>query len=202
MALSQCADSIDYYERDPKAFADRYDSVAFEDVHPHVLTYLPSSGSVLDVGAGSGRDARFMAARGLKVTAVEPSAGLRDLGARNSKDVIWIDDRLPDLERIVEKTERFDLILCSAVLMLVEPMDLKKSLTTFAQVLVPAGKLAINLRTPMPEEPPGIFFDHTDHDVLAAADAAGFRCLHRFEAKDALGRSGYDWRGFVFERSN
>lgn len=201
MTLSECADAIGYYERDPKAFADRYDSVTFEEVHPHLLPYLPSSGRVLDVGAGSGRDARFMAARGLKVTAIEPSAGLRVLGARTCDSVIWIDDRLPDLERISEKTERFDLVLCSAVLMLVAPMDLKNSFATLARVLAPAGKLAINLRTPLPDEPPGIFFDHSDNEVLAAAEAAGFKCLHRAEAKDALGRSGYNWRSFVFEHS-
>lgn len=201
MTLSDFLDAPDYYERDPKAFADRYDSVTFEAVHPHVLPYLPSSGRVLDVGAGSGRDARFMAAFGLKVTAVEPSAGLRSLGARNSGGAIWIDDRLPDLESIAKKTERFDLVLCSAVLMLVAPTDLTKSFATLSELLVPAGKLAINLRAPLPDEPPGIFFDHSDNDVLAAAEAAGFKCLHRAEAKDALGRSGYNWRSFVFEHS-
>lgn len=200
MALSDCLDAPDYYDRDAAGFAARYDSVSFEDVHPLLSRYLPASGRVLDVGAGSGRDARAMAARGLEVTAVEPSAGLRAIGAANSSGIRWIDDRLPHLSRLAGKAGQYDFILCSAVLMLVPPGDLAPSLATMGAMLGEGGRLGLNLRAPRPGEPADLFFDHRDASVLAAAGAAGLECLDLGEADDAIGRGGYRWRSFVFER--
>ncbi|WP_052149421.1 hypothetical protein [Sphingomonas sp. Ant20] len=58
---SSAIDPVDYYDRDAALFATRYDSVSFEDVHWAIAPFLPPAGSaVLDVGAGSGRDARAL----------------------------------------------------------------------------------------------------------------------------------------------
>lgn len=201
MALSDRLAASDYYDRDAEAFAARYDSVSFEAVHPVLARYLPRTGRALDVGAGSGRDARAMAARGLAVTAVEPAAGLRAIGAANSPDVRWIDDCLPRLAALTEASERFDFILCSAVLMLVAPGDLAASIATLAELLVPGGRLALNLRAPRSDEPSDLFFDHADQAVRTAAVAARLAVIERGEADDAIGRSGYHWRSFVLERA-
>lgn len=75
-------DLVAYYDQLAADFASRYDTVTFEAVHPNLSKHLPSLGRVLDVGSGSGRDARGLAARGLHVTAVEPSAAFRRLGGR------------------------------------------------------------------------------------------------------------------------
>jgi len=201
MALSDRLSAPDYYDRDAGGFAARYDSVSFEAVHPLLARYLPVCGHVLDVGAGSGRDARAMSSRGLDVVAVEPSAGLRAIAEVNSAGVKWIDDRLPRLAVLTGGGARFDFILCSAVLMLIAPSDLPASITSLAELLATGGRLALNLRAPQPGEPADLFFDHADTAVLAAAKAAGLVCLDRGEAEDAIGRNGYRWRSFIFEHA-
>lgn len=199
MTVTERSEAVDYYNRDAAGFAARYDSVSFEAVHPLLGHYLPVSGAALDIGAGSGRDARALAAHGLTVTAVEPSIGLRLIGEASTSSIRWIDDRLPDLVRIAD-FGCFDLVLCSAVLMLVPPADLTKSFVTMEKLLAPSGSIAINIRQPMSGEPPNIFFAHSDDEILAAADTAGLICLDRAEAGDALGREPYRWRSFIFER--
>lgn len=199
MAVSERSEAVDYYNRDAAGFAARYDSVSFEAVHPLLARYLPVGGAALDIGAGSGRDARALAAHGLDVTAVEPSVGLRSIGVASASGIRWIDDRLPDLARITD-FGRFDLILCSAVLMLVPPTDLTKSFMTMAALLAPSGRIAINVREPMSGEPADIFFAHSDDEILTAVATAGLVCLDRAEAGDALGREPYRWRSFIFER--
>ena len=62
--------NITYYSKNAETLADNYNSVPVESVHKDWLGQLPKEGMVLDVGAGSGRDARFMAAKGLNVVAV------------------------------------------------------------------------------------------------------------------------------------
>ncbi len=49
--------TFDAYDREADSLAARYESKAFEEIHSDVLDLLPdSSGLVLDIGAGSGRD--------------------------------------------------------------------------------------------------------------------------------------------------
>ena len=58
-----------------------YEDLLFEQVHAPVLDLLPDPGAhILDMGAGSGRDAAWFATNGYKVVAAEPSAEMRDLG--------------------------------------------------------------------------------------------------------------------------
>ena len=189
MTLSNRLSAPEYYDIDAKGFAARYDAVSFEAVHTLLTRYLPSGGRALDIGAGSGRDARAMAARGLSVMAVEPSGALRAIGAANSTDIRWINDRLPWLAKLSKEAGAFDFILCSAVLMLVVPSELDQSFITMARLLAERGRLGLNLRAPRPDEPGELFHDHDDAIVLAAAEAAGLRCINRGVSDDARGLS-------------
>ena len=198
MVLSDPLDAMDYYDRDAAGFAARYDSVTFDAVHPLLSRYLPAGGQALDIGAGSGRDARALAAHGLHVTAVEPSSGLRDIGQKRDPAIRWVDDRLPFLASFAKAADKYDVILCSAVLMLVAPSDLGPSFGTMARLLAPGGRLAVNVRRPMPSEPLNLFTAHSDAAIMAAAGAADLVCHDRIEIDDALGRRSYRWSNFIF----
>lgn len=54
------------------------DHLDFEEARRDWLTEVPSEGMVLDLGASSGRDARYLASKGLSVVAVESDAGIRE----------------------------------------------------------------------------------------------------------------------------
>lgn len=200
MALTDPQDAIEYYDQDAPAFAQRYDGVTFESVHADVASWLPAVGAaVLDVGAGSGRDARALAMRGLRVVAVEPSAAFRQL-AQGPKDhgIEWIDDRLPDLSSLRAEDRRFAFILCSAVLMLLPQHLLSPSFGAMAQLLETGGILAINLRNPVSGEPAELVYAHSDEQILAAAREAGLGLIRQNVASDALGRESHRWRAFIF----
>jgi len=65
--------SIPHYDQNAEQFVSQYESLTFEHVHPALLDLLPPPGAtILDVGAGSGRDAAWFAARGYDVVAAEP----------------------------------------------------------------------------------------------------------------------------------
>lgn len=198
MEPQQTLDPITYYDSLAAGLAPRYDAVTFEVVHPTLSKYLPSEGRALDIGSGSGRDARALAARGLQVTAVEPSVAFRRLGEASSRNgVTWIDDRLPKLARL-DGVPPFDFVLCSAVMMLLNPSDLRESFQTIARLLAQQGRLAIDIRDPMPNEPTEIFHAHSNAQILEAAATAGLGCVDYAERNDALGRPEYLWRSYVF----
>ena len=75
-------DPIAAYDLRAANFAAIYESVSAADVHASFADLVPrASGLALDVGAGSGRDAAWLASLGQEVVAVEPAAGMRREGA-------------------------------------------------------------------------------------------------------------------------
>ena len=117
-------DSFAEYDRRAAELASRYETLDFEAVHESILDRLPPDGSrILDVGAGSGRDAAWLARHGYEVTAVEPSAGMRKEASALGRDgsIRWIDDVLPALSVTHRTGLSFDFILLSGVWMHIRP---------------------------------------------------------------------------------
>src|ERR1700692_3272765 len=66
------------YAEEVEALVQQYESLSFSDNHKAILHLIPSEPCrVLDVGAGTGRDAAGFAALGHHVVAVEPTTELR-----------------------------------------------------------------------------------------------------------------------------
>jgi len=70
------------YEEDAERLVERYDSTPFVEKHRAVLDLLPTRpGRVLDIGAGTGSDAAWLADQGHTVLAVEPIEAFRRAAA-------------------------------------------------------------------------------------------------------------------------
>lgn len=103
-------------------------------------------GTACDIGAGSGRDANWLAELGWEVVAVEPST-LRELAKQRSHSrVSWVDDSLPNLKRLRSLGTRFDLILLNAVWQHVRVNQRERVFRILCELLNPSGLLVIGLR--------------------------------------------------------
>ena len=153
------------YAQNAAELAARYDALSFEAVHGAVLHLVPGPPArVLDVGAGSGRDAAYLARRGLDVVAVEPVDALRSWARRHHRDVTieWVDDALPELRSLAHRREHFDLIMMTAVWMHLDGVERPRAMQVVASLLSRGGALVISLRH---GPPPG---DRVMHDVSAS----------------------------------
>src|SRR4030095_14026144 len=86
--------------------ARQYESIGFADVHGDILhLFPPTPGQVIDIGAGTGRDAVAFAERGHSVTAVEPTPELRGEAERLHARwrVTWIEDSVRGLDAVHEQ---------------------------------------------------------------------------------------------------
>ena len=190
--------AVSFYNRRAAALIPAYGSVLFEQVHGAALPYLPLlPARVLDVGAGSGRDAAALSALGFDVTAVEPASELRKAGKLLAPRATWVSDKLPRLAILSAREEPFAFILCSAVLMSLKPRDLGPSMAAMAKLLLPCGVLAVTLRDPSTSEGRSGLHRHNDDKVRAAAARAGLSLLAFAEVPDSLGRE-HRWRSYVF----
>lgn len=176
--------------------------MAFESVHQDWLAHIPSHGNVLDIGAGSGRDARYLSKLGLKVFAVEPAIALMETAKVNSQsfDITWLQDSLPNLTETTRLNVQFDLILLSAVWMHLSPEARILSMKNMSSLLTTGGKLVITLRHGEFTDGRSAFPVSAD-EVIALADDNGLRLsLITDMNRDQLGRGEVVWQTIVLCR--
>ncbi len=188
------------YSESARALIGQYESVAFEDVHRPVLhLFPPAPARVLDIGAGTGRDAAALSRQGHAVTAVEPTPELRAYGqARHPPTIRWIDDMLPQLAKVCALQERFDLILLTAVWMHLDSAQQRRAMQLLATLLSPGGRVSMTLRHgPVPAG--RRMFDIRATDVSALAEGCGLRTLHECASPDMLDRPDVSWSFLVLQ---
>lgn len=192
---SRIEDTITAYEVQAHALSLGYEALAFEQVHAAVLDLIPDEpASVLDVGAGSGRDAAWFAARGHQVVAVEPSAAMRDAApARDpNASIQWLADRLPALDAVLRAGMSFDLVWLSAVWMHVPAGTRERALRKLVTVLRPGGSIMITLRRgPTSADRP--MDDVTASEVESLARRHGLQTRCHVHCADAAGRTDVSW---------
>lgn len=184
-----------WYDAHAADVSRRYESVAAESVHAWLVDLLPNPPAmVLDVGAGSGRDAAWLASRGLDVVAVEPSAAMRSEGQRlhRSPRIRWIDDCLPGLDKVLRLGLSFDVILLSAVWMHVPPQDRVRAFRKLVTLLKPGGAIALTLRHG-PAEPARAIYTVSQAEVERLAREHGAFVERASRSKDGLGRDEVGW---------
>jgi SAM-dependent methyltransferase len=71
-----------YYEGNAKEFYDATVNINVAVLYPPFLSYMPPYASILDAGCGSGRDTKFFAGRGYRVTAFDFAPTLVKLASK------------------------------------------------------------------------------------------------------------------------
>jgi SAM-dependent methyltransferase len=126
----------------------RFECISPAQVYGPVIDLLPTDTSrIADIGAGTGRDAAWLAERGHAVLAVEPVDELRRAGMalHTSPKIVWLDDRLPDLMRTT-KHGPFDFLLLSAVWQHLNDDERRLAVRRLRRLTAPGGMLIMSLR--------------------------------------------------------
>jgi SAM-dependent methyltransferase len=137
------------YAEDAERLIPRYDAIAFADKYRPVLHLLPlKPARILDIGAGTGADAAWLATQGHEVLAVEPTQRFREAGqARHpSPRIEWLADSLPGLHATAARGMPFDLVLASAVWMHLDAGERQQALPRVAALMKPHGLFILSLR--------------------------------------------------------
>ena len=167
------------YAQDADRLIERYEAVAFAAKHRAVLHLLPALPcDALDIGAGSGADAAWLASHGHRVVAVEPTDALRRAGMalHASAPIEWIDDGLPLLTATRQLQRCFDLVMISAVWMHLDAQERRLAMPHVAGLLARHGLLTLSLRHgPGPSH--RRLHEVSAQETITLARRQGLRCL-------------------------
>ena len=193
---------MEYYSRNAEELFLAYTGADPEKVHAGWLSFLPSPGLACDIGAGSGRDASWLAGLGWEVVAIEPCRELREKAKKQSPpSVSWIDDSLPTLKALRATGLRFDLILISAVWMHLTPGQRTHAFRVVSDLLSPQGLLVISLRRSESEieRRERGFHVVQPGELQHQAKQRALVLLKESTQKDALQRGGVSWDTLCFQ---
>jgi 2-polyprenyl-3-methyl-5-hydroxy-6-metoxy-1,4-benzoquinol methylase len=191
------------YEHDSARLIDAFEAISSAEVLAPVSAFVEGSpGRVLDVGAGTGRDAAWLAARGWDVIAVEPVAQFREAGARlhPAPSIEWVNDSLPHLSHVLNRQHWFSLVLLTAVWQHVLPEDRSMALRNLKSLLSPSGRLIMSLRHG-PGSPARECFPATEAETRCLARECGLETVGSQSAPSVQSwnrSAGVSWTWLVF----
>jgi SAM-dependent methyltransferase len=191
------------YAEHASELIERYESLSFAYKHESVLHLIPSApAKAMDIGAGTGADAAWLAEQGHPVVAVEPTDAFREHGLKHhpSPLIEWVNDSLPHLVGVAQRRREFSLVMLTAVWMHLDEHERRVAMPVVASLLAPGGVLIMAFRHgPVPTE--RIVFSVSAEETVALAEAQGLRCVLnvRAESKLAANReAGVTWSRIAF----
>ena len=189
------SDAVAWYDANAASAAARFEMHSPATVNDWLADLLPKPPAVImDVGAGSGRDAAWLAALDYEVLAIEPSPAMCAEAQRlhPGERLRWFGDRLPDLTGPIRAGLSVDAILLSAVWMHVRPPDRPRAFRKLVSLLRPGGLLAISLREG-PDEPERDMHPVSVAELERLAADHGLAVVRVRDRPDLQGRADVCW---------
>jgi SAM-dependent methyltransferase len=170
---------------------ERYESRSFHHIHEHIFHLIPPpTARILDIGAGTGRDAAGFAEMGHDVVAVEPTVEFRRQAQRlhPSPRIEWIDDSLPDLAKLSIFAGAFYVVTMTDVWMHLDRHQRRQAMPNVTRVVRNGGLLSLALRHgPIPEG--RRMFEVSAQETMALAADVGLNLvIHEERPSDSFGR--------------
>jgi len=202
--VSQFPGTDGYQEQAPQLLL-RYGRLAPELAFEAALHLFPKDPCcVLDVGAGTGVFAAWLAKQGHAVVAVEPTEGMRSLGMahNNHSGITWMEDGLPSLADVKALGKVFDLTLLSSVWMHLDQTEREEGFGVLASLLAPHGRIIMTLRHgPVPKG--RRMFEVSADETLSLASKHGLEILlneHRPSLQEPNISLGVTWTFLAFQK--
>jgi SAM-dependent methyltransferase len=192
-----------YKSAAPRLIA-RFEEISTDQLYEPVIDLLPAEPSrVVDIGAGTGRDADWLAGRGHSVLAVEPVEDFRKAGVERhaSPRITWLEDQLLTLSKAISRGP-FDLVTLSAVWHHLDVDARGIAMHSLLRLTAPGGMLIISLRHG-PGVPGQPVFDIAPEETIAMAQAEGLALVRHRPADSVQANNnvaGVTWTWLVFTR--
>lgn len=191
------------YAEDADYLIPAYETINSAELLRHVSSHLPETGShIVDIGAGTGRDAAWLASIGMHVIAIEPVDAFRRAGQtlHSDVDINWVNDTLPAIQQVHLANTLFDTALLISVWQHIPSHDRKSSLSNIRSILKNDAKFIMSVRSGA-----GTLnrkcFPITAQETIELASQCGFKLTASYEANSIQQnnkQANVTWNWLVF----
>lgn len=196
---------IDGYQASASGLIEQFDAISAQDLYEPVADFIDQApkGRLIDIGAGTGRDAAWFDAKGFDVTAVEPVSFFRQHGKSRHKhaDIDWVNDRLPALATLRNHVREYDVVNVTAVWHHLTDHERRTSFRRITSLTRSGGTIIMSLRHgPSLSDRPSYDVDVDETIVLARRHQ--FELLHRAETSSVQSNNieaGVHWTWLVLK---
>lgn len=190
---------MNYYNQNAKLYFDSTVNVDMSNLQNYFLAYLPQSGEILDIGCGSGRDAKVFMDKGYQVLPLEPAEDLAIL----AKEYLKIDISSEKINDI-NYENRFIAAWACASLLHLPFSEMPNALTRIYKSLKAGGYLFLSLKYGDKEEfRKGRFFCDYNEDKFESLNyqAIGFNLIEYTISHDKrVGRESESWLNVLLRK--
>ncbi|MFC0406988.1 class I SAM-dependent methyltransferase [Roseomonas elaeocarpi] len=189
---------VSWYDSHASGLAAVYEAVPPTVSRDWLTDLLPRPPAlVIDVGAGTGRDAGAFAEAGYEVIAIEPSSGMRTEAVQRhpSPRIRWLADSLPSLATASRAGVAADVVSLSAVWQHVAPADRPRAFCKLVALLRSGGLLVMTLRHGPDDGRGGHPVSLVEVETLARAH--GMEVVRAVASPDLQGRPDISWTAVV-----
>ena len=204
--MAELSSTSGYAEQADDLFV-RYEALSAPETHAHWRHLFPAAPvRTLDIGAGTGRDAAWLASLGHSILAVEPVAAMRLRAAKLHPEpqITWLEDSLPELVNTRARGEVFGMVMMNAVWMHLTADERAIGMDRVASLLAPGGRLFMSLRHgPIPEG--RRMFDVTGEETIALAAPSDLHPVSHVRRNSIMSENkarGVEWTALVFEKAS
>lgn len=185
----------------------RYESRDHDALYSDVVDWFPSANAscdILDIGAGTGRDAAYFARQGHRVLAVEPVDIMRTRAAalHTEAGITWLKDSLPRLQHTLSTEQKFDFVMMNAVWMHFDKIERRAGMRTIANLMTHGARLFMTLRHgPVPKG--RRMFDVSGEETIDLAKNHGLKALYSARQGSIQSENkarAIEWTRLVFEK--
>ena len=196
------------YQKNAKEIFDRYDACC-DGVSRYFTLSFPPQSKILDIGTGSGRDARQLLKLGYDAYGVDPCNELVSLALTKYPELSGriTEGSLPRLENPFDGN--FDGVLCSAVLMHISNEQLLDSVFAIRSVLKDNGRLLLSIPISRPgldnecrDKHGRLFIIRVPDYLQLLFERIGFQLIGRWDDEDSFGRENHFWSVLLFQLKN
>ena len=199
-----------YYASTAAVCAARYESASVPSVHDFLRSLATTGSRALEIGGGSGRDAAFLVQLGCDTTYTD---GCKEMVAQALERHPELAERarcaafpLSDDDDLL--CERYDLVLCAAVIMHLDEPSLERLVSQVSRLIVDGGSLVLSHSRGHRCEQGNrdswgrLFVERSPAMVSRIFEMAGFRPVRLIENPDGLGREQITWATHVLRKTS
>lgn len=198
-------ETLQYYSSNSVKVAERYEATE-SALAEYFATAFKKCCRILDIGCGSGRDLSELSRQGFDVYGLDGTRELVELSQRMHPELKGrvTHGLLPSFEP--PYGGHFDGVLCSAVLMHLELMQLSPAAASIGACLKKGGRLLISVPSKRPDIDKGdrdsngrLFVPHSSRLLIDIFTERDFTLLDEWTNEDSLNRQGVEWVSQLYE---